>query len=159
MKYEDKQMVQYYNTNGYSLREIESATGLSRSAIHRVVNKEIEPSELPEIIGDGCYYTSTSTGELVGSEDEYHEEHLNITDNIGQMDKIDSGYPDIYYNERTRQWDVFLHNKRIWRATKLTKACEVRLNKGGLSNKHKELLQAVVDSSDEVKEALNYPPI
>jgi hypothetical protein len=158
LSYATEQLIHTLRNNGETIRAIEEALGVPRSTVHRTLQKDIKPSYLPEIAGDGCYTTSTHNGELVESTPIDHDEGLSITQ-PGKLEHLDSGYPDIYYNERTRQWEVWIDNKRLWRATTLVKACEVRVSKGGLSKDEEKLLQAVIDSPIELQEALNYPPI
>lgn len=158
LSYTDKQMIHTLRNNNQTIRAISDALGFSVGVIHKVLQQNIEPSYLPEITGDGCYTTSTTTGDLVESTPIDHDEGLSVA-KPGQLDHLDSGYPDIYYNERSKRWEVWLGGKRVWRATTLVKACEVRVSKGGLSKDEQKLLQAVIDSPIELQEALNYPPV
>lgn len=160
LSYATKQMIHTLSDNGESIRTIMEALGLSYSSVQRTLKEEIEPSALPEIIGDGCYHTSTETGEQEStSPEEYYEEEGYRFTKPGQLTKLESGYPDIYYNEQTKRWEVWLSSKRVWRATNLTKACEFRLSKGSLSKNEEKLLQEVVNAPPELQEALNFPPI
>lgn len=156
--YTDKQMIQTLSNNGDSIRTIANALGFSKSVVHKVIHQDIQPSEYPDQIGTGCYTTSVHNGtqeELVPVD---YESDLSIGQS-GQLTKLDSGYPDIYYNEQSKQWEVWKGHKRIWRASTLVKACKVRLSKGKLSKSQQSLLQSVLDASPELQEALNSPPV
>lgn len=162
--YTDEQMIHTLNNNGESQRAIADALEIPRTTVQEVLKREPRPLEYAEIVGDGCSYM-TEGGSIHQDEElltplDIEELDLSVSNHpTGQLTGIESGYPDIYYNERSNQYDVYLHGRRIWRDTKLTKACEVRLAKGHLSKADEELLQAVIGASPEVQEALNYPPI
>jgi len=159
MKGEDIQMVKYYNDAGYSIREIADVMDLSKSAVHRACRKEHTISEQPEVIGDGCYSTSIETGELLDMAEVDHDSELAIIGRDGQMDRIESGYPDIYYNEKRGTWEIWLNGRRIWRERSLVRLCKVRLSKGRLSESDRKLLEAITTASIEVQEALDIPPM
>jgi len=164
MKQVDEQMVQFYHKHGNSTRKIADAMDLSQSAVSRCIRREEKEPMNQTVMGEGCYTTCTDTGYQLPTEGDNGmeldwDEGLTITDRYGDGEKIDSGYPDIYFNERTGQFEVWLNYKRIWRDTKLTKACEVRLSKGNLSPSDTKLLTAIVNSSDELREALDVRPI
>jgi len=162
--YTEEQVIHMLSDNGATQHAIAEALEIGRSTVQAVLRREPTSSYAPEIVGDGCSYMIEG-GSMPQDKNaltplDIEEMDLKVSDHpTGQLTKIDSGYPDIYYNERSRQWDVFIHNRRVWRATKLTEACEVRLSKGSLSIKDKELLQAVVSSPDEVQAALNEIPM
>jgi len=164
--YTEEQVVHMLSDNGATQHAIAEALEISRSTVQAVLRREPTSSYEPEIIGDGCSYLLSDSGASVPQSPEVltpldiEELDLNVSDHpTGQLTKIDSGYPDIYYNERSKQWDVFFHNRRIWRSTKLTEACKVRLGKGNLSDAHTELLRAVVGASPEVQAAMNEIPM
>jgi len=164
--YTEEQMIHTLAENGETQHSIANALSINRSTVQSVLKREPTSSDAPEIVGDGCSYLLSDSGAEMPQDPneltplDIEELDLNVSDHpTGQLTKIDSGYPDICYNERSKQWDVFFYNRRIWRSTKLTEACRVRLGKGNLSEANTELLRAVVGASPEVQAAMNEIPM
>jgi len=162
--YVDEQMIHTLSKNGESKSAIANAMDIPRTTVRVVLDREPSQSYNPEIIGDGCSYM-TDGGSMPQDKDaltplDIEDMELEVSDHTnGQLTKLESGYPDIYYNERSKQWEVWKGNSRIWRSTKLSEACKVRLSKGSLSATDEQLLQSVVDAPKEVQDALNEMPI
>jgi len=164
--YMDEQMIHTLAENGESQRNIANAMDIPRPTVQAVLKREPSPSDAPEIVGDGCSYLLSDSGAEMPQDPnkltplDIEELDLNVSSHpTGQLQGIDSGYPDITYDERHKKYEVWLHNRRIWRASKLTKACEVRLSKGRLSKANEELLRAVVEAPPELQAALNELPM
>lgn len=164
--YINEQMIHTLSNNGESQRKIAEALEIPRRTVRNVLGRDPRASEDPEIVGDGCSYLLSEGGAVMPQSTDVltpldiEELDLNVSDHpTGQLRNLDSGYPDITYDERHKKYEVWIHGRRIWRASKLTKACEVRLSKGSLSKDDEELLQSVVNSPIDVQEALNSPPI
>jgi len=162
--YIDEQMIHTLSDNGESQRNIADALEIPRRTIRNVLNREPKPLDHPEIVGDGCSYMMEG-GSIPQDPNELtpldiEDLALNVSDRpTGQLQGIDSGYPDITYDERHKKYEVWFHNRRIWRASKLTEACKVRLSKGSLSLSNELLLQSVADASPEIQAALNEIPM
>ena len=165
-QYYDEQMIHTLANNGESQRQIAIAMDIPRRTVRNVLDRVPKPLQEAEIVGDGCSYLLTDSGASMNQDPhlltplDIEEMELNVSDRpIGQLQHIDSGYPDIYYDERHKKYEVFLHGRRIWRDSKLSKACKVRLSKGELSKANTALLRAVVEGSAELQAALDEYPM
>lgn len=162
ISYTTKQLVFTLRDNDNSIRAIADALGLSVGVVHKILQTD-DIEQLPEIVGDGCYYTSTKTGEQQPTdpqEEDNIQEGLSLIANSRQLNRcthLDSGYKDIYYNERSSQWEVWMKGKRIWRTSCIADAAKVRLAKNNLLDTDREVLEAIATADNELLDILNNP--